>query len=140
MNRNILPLFYCIITFFTYFIVLPIDIVRSQRVNNDQIAEDLIIVFKRSMQHWNLDYDSLPENKSGAACIPWKEINQEYLSNKIFEALGYGFNLYDEKIGKKAALEGCERMKKYYKLQDYCNCEMILFNNESRVKVPINNE
>ena len=106
--------------------------VRSERVNNDRIAEDLIIVFKRSMQHWNLDYDSLPENKSGAACLPWKEINQEYLSNQIFEALGYGFNLYDEKIGKKAALEGCERMKKYYKLQEHCNCEMILFNNESR--------
>ena len=140
MNRNILPLFYFITTFFTYFIILPIDMVRSERVNNDRIAEDLIIVFKRSMQHWNLDYDSLPENKSGAACIPWKEINQEYLSNQIFEALGYGFNLYDEKIGKKAALEGCERMKKYYKLQEHCNCEMILFNNESRIKVPINNE
>ena len=140
MNRNILPLFYFITTFFTYFIILPIDMVRSERVNNDRIAEDLIIVFKRSMQHQNLDYDSLPENKSGAACIPWKEINQEYLSNQIFEALGYGFNLYDEKIGKKAALEGCERMKKYYKLQEHCNCEMILFNNESRIKVPINNE
>lgn len=140
MNKNILPLFYFITTFFTYFIILPIDMVRSERVNNDRIAEDLIIVFKRSMQHWNLDYDSLPENKSGAACIPWKEINQEYLSNQIFEALGYGFNLYDEKIGKKAALEGCERMKKYYKLQEHCNCEMILFNNESRIKVPINNE
>ena len=114
--------------------------VRSQGVNNDRIAEDLIIVFKRSMQHWNLDYDSLPENKSGAACIPWKEINKEYLSNQIFEAVGYGFNLYDEKIGKKAALEGCERMRKYYNLQEYCNCEMILFNNESRIKVPINNE
>ena len=99
MNKNILPLFYFITTFFTYFIILPIDMVRSERVNNDRIAEDLIIVFKRSMQHWNLDYDSLPENKSGAACIPWKEINQEYLSNQIFEALGYGFNLYDEKIG-----------------------------------------
>ena len=140
MNRNILPLFYFITTFFTYFIILPIDMVRSERVNNDRIAEDLIIVFKRSMQHWNLDYDSLPENKSGAACIPWKEINKEYLSNQIFEALGYGFNLYDEKIGKKAALEGCERMRKYYNLQEYCNCEMILFNNESRIKVPINNE
>ena len=140
MNRNTLPLFYFIITFFTYFLILPIDLVKSQSVNNDRIAEDLIIVFKRSMQHWNLDYDSLPENKSGAACIPWKEINQEYLSNQIFEALGYGFNLYDEKIGKKAALEGCERMKKYYKLQEHCNCEMILFNNESRIKVPINNE
>ena len=140
MNRNILPLFYFITTFFTYFIILPIDMVRSERVNNDRIAEDLIIVFKRSMQHWNLDYDSLPENKSGAACIPLKEINQEYLSNQIFEALGYGFNLYDEKIGKKAALEGCERMKKYYKLQEHCNCEMILFNNESRIKVPINKE
>jgi len=140
MNRNTLPLFYFIITFFTYFLILPIDLVKSQSVNNDRIAEDLIIVFKRSMQHWNLDYDSLPENKSGAACIPWKEINQEYLSNQIFEALGYGFNLYDEKIGKKAALEGCERMRKYYKLQEHCNCEMILFNNESRIKVPINNE
>ena len=140
MNKNILPLFYFITTFFTYFIILPIDMVRSERVNNDRIAEDLIIVFKRSMQHWNLDYDSLPENKSGAACIPWKEINQEYLSNQIFEALGYGFNLYDEKIGKKAALEGCERMRKYYKLQEHCNCEMILFNNESRIKVPINKE
>ena len=134
MNRNTLPLFYFIITFFTYFLILPIDLVKSQSVNNDRIAEDLIIVFKRSMQHWNLDYDSLPENKSGAACIPWKEINQEYLSNQIFEALGYGFNLYDEKIGKKAALEGCERMRRANKIENTCKCEMVLYNDDILVK------
>ena len=106
--------------------------------NNNKIEDNIIFVFKQSMKHWNLDYDSLAENKSGAACIPWQEINKNLTSEYIFEALGYGFNLFDEIIGEKAAMEGCNSMRVYHKLQDYCNCEMVLFNDESRVKVPEN--
>ena len=106
--------------------------------NTNKIEESIILVFKKSMKHWNIEYDTLTENRSGAACIPWLEFSDNFISEEIFEALGYGFNLYDENIAVKAAMEGCNRMRTYYKLQNRCYCEMILFNDESRIQVPPN--
>ena len=101
-------------------------------------VNDIVTTFKKSMMHWNINYDNLEKNKSGAACIPWKSLNKKYFKKEIFIALGYGFNLYDIKIAKKAALEGCNRMRKANKIEKICNCEMILYNDEILVK--INNE
>ena len=92
--------------------------------------QDIVKMFKNSMMHWNINYDNLERNKSGAACIPWESLNKKFLSTEIFIALGYGFNLYDLNIAKKAALEGCERMRKANKIEKFCKCEMILYNDE----------
>ena len=53
-----------------------------------------------------------------------------YFDEGIFIALGYGFNLYDLNIAKKASLEGCERMRVANKIKQSCKCEMILYNDE----------
>ena len=142
MNKIVLLCVAIIIGFIVYYFAIFSQ--KNQKLdnnfnkNNTKIEDNIILVFKESMKHWDLDYDSLPENKSGAACIPWQEINKNLTSEYIFEALGYGFNLFDETIGEKAAMEGCNRMRTYHKLHDYCSCEMVLFNDESRVKVPEN--
>ena len=142
MNKIVLLFVAIIIGFIVYYFAIFSQ--KTQKLdntfnkNNTKIEENIILVFKQSMKHWDLDYDSLPENKSGAACISWQEINKNLTPEYIFEALGYGFNLYNETIGEKAAMEGCNRMRTYHKLHDYCSCEMVLFNDESRVKVPEN--
>lgn len=96
--------------------------------------EDIVSIFKRSMSHWKINYDTLDENKSGAACIPWNTIDKAFIKEGIFIALGYGFNLYDIKIAKKAALEGCERMRRANKIENTCKCEMVLYNDDILVK------
>ena len=96
--------------------------------------EDIVSIFKRSMSHWKINYDTLDENKSGAACIPWETIDKTYIKEGIFTALGYGFNLYGIKIAKKAALEGCERMRRANKIENTCKCEMVLYNNDILVE------
>jgi hypothetical protein len=103
---------------------------------DDSIKEDEIIsIFKRSMKHWKINYDTLDENKSGAACIPWKDLDKSFIKDGIFTALGYGFNLYDIKIAKKAALGGCERMRRASKIENTCKCEMVLYNNDILVEI-----
>ena len=111
-----------------YFLSINININASA---NDSIKnEDIVSIFKRSMNHWKINYDTLDENKSGAACIPWNTIDKTFIKEGIFIALGYGFNLYDINIAKKAALEGCERMRRANKIENTCKCEMVLYNND----------
>ena len=106
----------------------------SVNAEESPTKNDIVDIFKRSMQHWNIDYDKLDENKSGAACIPWQTIDKSFIKEGIFTALGYGFNLYDIKIAKKAALEGCERMRRANKIENTCKCEMVLYNDDILVK------
>lgn len=127
-----------LVIYFLFFSLNELKSDNSKAQNTSKIEKSIILVFKKSMKHWDLEYDTLPENRSGAACIPWLEITDNFISKEIFEALGYGFNLYDENIAVKAAMEGCNRMRVYYKLQNRCDCEMILFNDESRIQVPHN--
>ena len=115
-----------------YFLSINININASA---DDSIKnEDIVSIFKRSMNHWKINYDTLDENKSGAACIPWNTIDKAFIKEGIFIALGYGFNLYDIKIAKKAALEGCERMRRANKIENTCKCEMVLYNNDILVE------
>ena len=115
-----------------YFLSINININASA---NDSIKnEDIVSIFKRSMNHWKINYDTLDENKSGAACIPWNKIDRTFIKEGIFIALGYGFNLYDINIAKKAALEGCERMRRANKIENTCKCEMVLYNNDILVE------
>ena len=113
-----------------YFLSININASADDSIKN----EDIVSIFKRSMNHWKINYDTLDENKSGAACIPWNTIDKTFIKEGIFIALGYGFNLYDIKIAKKAALEGCERMRRANKIENTCKCEMILYNNDILVE------
>ena len=127
MSKLVISMLYSIFTF-----IFIINIGYSK----DSITEeDIISTFKRSMMHWNVDYDMLERNKSGAACIPWNIIDKKYLNEEIFIALGYGFNLYDIEIATKAALDGCERMRMANKIRKTCKCEMIIYNEEVLIKI-----
>ena len=113
-----------------YFLSININASADDSIKN----EDIVSIFKRSMNHWKINYETLDENKSGAACIPWNTIDKTFINEGIFIALGYGFNLYDIKIATKAALEGCERMRRANKIENTCKCEMVLYNNDILVE------
>ena len=113
-----------------YFLSININASADDSIKN----EDIVSIFKRSMNHWKINYETLDENKSGAACIPWNTIDKTFINEGIFIALGYGFNLYDIKIATKAALEGCERMRRANKIENTCKCEMVLYNDDILVK------
>ena len=115
--------------------VLSLNINLNVYADDSLKKEAIISVFKRSMKHWNINYDTLDENKSGAACIPWENLDKSFIKDGIFTALGYGFNLYDIKIAQKAALEGCERMRRAAKIENTCKCEMVLYNNDILVEL-----
>ena len=110
--------------------LLSVNVNLTAYADESPTKNDIVDIFKRSMNHWKINYDNLDENKSGAACIPWQQIDKTFVKEGIFTALGYGFNLYDIKIAKKAALEGCERMRKANNIMNTCKCEMVLYNND----------
>lgn len=116
-------------------LTLIISINSSSYADTSISKEDIVSIFKRSMQHWNINYDTLDTNKSGAACIPWQDLDKEFVKKGMFTALGFGFSLYDINIGKKASLEGCERMRKGNKIENTCKCEMILYNDDILLEI-----
>ena len=124
-----------ILCIFIYILTLSININSVSYAESSVSQEDIISIFKRSMQKWNINYDTLDENKSGAACIPWKDLDKSFINQGVFLALGYGFNQYDINIAKKASLEGCENMRKSYKIESSCKCEMILYNDDILVEI-----
>ena len=118
-----------------YVLSLSISINNSSYAENSISEKDIVLIFKRSMQHWKINYDTLDENKSGAACIPWQDLDKKFIEKGLFTALGFGFSLYDLNIAKKASLEGCESMRKANKIENSCECEMILYNNDILIEL-----
>ena len=118
-----------------YVLSLSVSIKDSSYAESSISEKDIVLIFKRSLQHWNINYDTLDENKSGAACIPWQDLDKKFIEKGIFTALGFGFSLYDLKIAKKASLEGCERMRKANNIENSCECEMILYNNDILIEL-----
>ena len=110
MNRAMV-LVTTVLVFYIFFI--------KNSFSNDKISA----VFYNTLLKWNINYDSLEENKAGAACI-----NKNLSNISEFEALGFSFQLYDIKYAKSVALTGCEQMKKKKNLKD-CKCEIIIVNN-----------
>ena len=96
----------------------------------------LIEVYKRSMLSWSIDYDTLRPNRAGAACIPWATLDDAFLEAGIFEALGYAWQVTGEPVAARAAMEGCERMRRGRQLVETCTCELLLYNDEVRLTVP----
>ncbi len=96
----------------------------------------LIEVFKRSMLSWSIDYDTLRPNRAGAACIPWDSLDEAFLDEGIFEALGYAWQVAGEPVAARAAMEGCERMRLGNQLGKTCTCELLLYNDDVRLVLP----
>ena len=124
-----------ILYIFIYVFTLSININSVSYAESSVSQEDIVSIFKRSMQHWKINYDKLDRNKSGAACIAWQELDKSFINEGVFLALGYGFNLYDINIAKKASLEGCENMRKGNKIENTCECEMILYNDDVLIEI-----
>ena len=109
---------------------------QSKETKKEEIAISIVNTFKRSLKNWDINYESLKPGKAGAACIPWNTLDSKFLTEGIFIALGYSWQIETEKVSMKAALEGCERMRKYHKIDKDCLCEPILFNEEIRLNLP----
>ena len=82
-------------------------------------------MFHRSMAHWRYDYAAMPTGKAGVACIPWETIDETYLDEAIFEALGFSYSTATDETAIRIATQGCEQMRAAKKLTD-CACETIL--------------
>ena len=82
-------------------------------------------MFHRSMAHWRYDYTAMPTGKAGVACIPWETIDETYLDEAIFDALGFSYSTATGEVAIRIATQGCEQMRAAKKLTD-CACETIL--------------
>ncbi len=128
---------------FLYFCILltlkPLlaQIPNIENRNKKKIKEGIAITYIRSMSKWDIPFEDLLENKSGAACIQWKKLTDSFLENGMFDALGYSQNIPNKKASQIAAISGCKKMKDYYKLGNTCKCEVVLTNDENKVILPI---
>ncbi|MEC8099971.1 MAG: hypothetical protein VX089_02025, partial [Pseudomonadota bacterium] len=102
-----------------------------------KIKSQLLDTYYRSMSKWDISFKDLLENKAGAACIEWNKMSETFLTNGIFDALGYSQNVPNMKASKIAAVSGCNKMKDYYQLQGKCECEVIVANTNNEVILPI---
>ncbi len=107
----------------------------SVGANDADTALRLVETYKRSMLQWRIDYDTLTPNRAGAACIPWDKLDDSFLDGGIFDALGYTWQIAGEPVAIRGALEGCERMRQGLGIEDTCECEVVLFNDEVRLPV-----
>ena len=87
------------------------------------------------MNKWDIPFQDLLENRSGAACINWSSLTEDFLKTGMFDALGYSQNIPNKKASQIAAVSGCEKMKEYYKLENTCTCEVILTNEINEVNL-----
>ena len=105
--------------------------------NKIKIKNEVLETFYRSMNKWDISFQDLLENKSGAACIEWNKLTNFFLTEGIFDALGYSQNIPNKKAAEIASISGCNKMKEYYKLDGKCECEVIVVNDKNAVKLPI---
>lgn len=92
-------------------------------------------VFYRTMEHWRYHYEKIPPHKAGVACIPWARVDDGFLKNGIFEALGFSYSMASDEGAIPVATQGCEQMKAHYKLSD-CDCELVLVGDTVVVETP----
>ena len=97
------------------------------------ISKKLEEVYIRTMNYWNIDFNSLPEIRAGAACISWSNINEDFLNNGKFKALGYSKNRTTETGAKDSALQSCEQLRLEHRLEDTCECEIVLVNDVNQI-------
>ena len=104
------------------------EIPNLENRNKETIKNDIVNTYIRSMNKWDIPFQDLLENRSGAACVNWSNLTEDFLKTGMFDALGYSQNIPNKKASQIAAVSGCEKMKEYYKLENTCTCEVILTN------------
>ena len=127
-------------TFIYFFLVIKYlyaEIPNLENRNKEKIKNNIVNTYIRSMNKWDIPFQDLLENRSGAACINWSSLTEEFLKTGMFDALGYSQNIPNKKASQIAAVSGCEKMKEYYKLENTCTCEVILTNDVNEVNLPI---
>ena len=77
----------------------------------------------------------MPSGKAGVACIPWARLDDAFLNEGIFEALGFSYSVASDETAIQIATQGCERMKAHYRLSD-CDCEVVLVGDTVVVEIP----
>tara|TARA_B100001093_G_C26575538_1_gene904850 strand:- start:122 stop:502 length:381 start_codon:yes stop_codon:yes gene_type:complete len=118
-----------IIIFFSLFFTFAIN---TTLIASEIVKNDLLIIFKRTMLKWNINYDNLKENKAGAVCVP-KNIDKIFIEKGWFSAIGYSYNMASKEYAIKTALTGCEQMYKKNNLDKKCKCIPIIYNNISNL-------
>ncbi len=127
-------------TFIYFFLVIKYlyaEIPNLENRNKETIKNNIVNTYIRSMNKWDIPFQDLLENRSGAACINWSNLTENFLQTGMFDALGYSQNIPNKKASQIAAVSGCEKMKEYYKLENTCTCEVILTNDINEVSLPI---
>ena len=127
-------------TFIYFFLVIKYlyaEIPDLENRNKETIKNNIVNTYIRSMNKWDIPFQDLLENRSGAACINWSSLTEDFLKTGMFDALGYSQNIPNKKASQIAAVSGCEKMKEYYKLENTCTCEVILTNDINEVNLPI---
>ncbi len=126
--------------FIYFFLVIKhlyAEIPDLENRNKETIKKNIVNTYIRSMNKWDIPFQDLLENRSGAACINWSSLTEDFLKTGMFDALGYSQNIPNKKASQIAAVSGCEKMKEYYKLDNTCTCEVILTNDINEVDLPI---
>ena len=127
-------------TFIYFFLVIKYlyaEIPDLENRNKETIKNNIVNTYIRSMNKWDIPFQDLLENRSGAACIDWSSLTEDFLKTGMFDALGYSQNIPNKKASQIAAISGCDKMKEYYKLENTCTCEVILTNDINEVALPI---
>ncbi len=97
------------------------------------ISKKLEEVYLRTMNHWNIDFKSLPEIRAGAACIAWSNLDEDFFNNGKFQALGYSKDRMTEEAAKDSALQSCEQLRLDHRLEDTCECTIVLINDINQI-------
>lgn len=113
------------------------EIPNLENRDKKAVREGIVTTYLRSMNKWDIPFQDLLENRSGAACINWKMLTEDFLKTGMFDALGYSQNIPNKKASQIASVSGCKKMKEYYKLADTCTCEVIVTNDITEINLPI---
>lgn len=110
-------------------------IVATARADEPDIAGQLAGVFLRSMEHHGYDYAALDPKRGAVACVDWDAIDQAFLDDGIFEALGFSFSVGRDEMALQIATQGCQNMARHYKLEA-CACLPVMLDETPLIEVP----
>ena len=71
--------------------------------NGDAVKMKIGDVFHRTMKHWKYSYTALDTTKAGVACMRWQHIEQKFLDDGIFEAIGFSYSVAKEEAAIRIA-------------------------------------
>ena len=112
-------------------IVNPDELTRSNMNKIYGLDNEIVTIYMRTMAHWDIDFSQLEENRAGAACIIWEDLESIKESNGLFLSLGYSKNMATEEAAIDSAMVGCERMRKANNEEEKCSCEPVIINDQA---------